>query len=219
MTLMEVRILLRKAVLYTLFILCGTAPLSVGNTSHIQSLTTVSGSGSKEEEMPDFEAAFLFVMRHEDPQLNGVITVDQGGRTRFGVSEKAHPEAWKKGPPSFEDALSLAQVEYWDRHRLAGVNSQEVANYILDMIYNEGPDAIKLVQVALNDFEFAAIDGDLGAQTLAAINRQEPAALLRSLSHHRKLFYKHLARGTRVNRRWLPIWLQRAADGVPKAQA
>jgi lysozyme family protein len=135
------------------------------------------------------------------------------------VSEKAHPEVWKKGPPSFDDALELAQVEYWDRHGLAGVNSQEVANYILDMIYNEGPAAVTLVQVALNDFEFAAVDGDLGAQTLAAINRQEPAAFLRSLSRHRKLFYKHLADESTVNARWLPIWLQRAADGVPTPEA
>ncbi len=209
---MLLRILLRKAVPCTLLMLFGTVPLSMSNTSHVENLLTVSRPA-------DFERAFVFVMRHEDPQLNGMITLDQGGRTRFGVSEKAHPEAWKKGPPSLDDALELAQVEYWDRHGLAGVNSQAVANYILDMIYNEGPAAVMLVQVALNDFEFAAVDGDLGAETLAAINRQEPAALLRSLSHHRKLFYKHLADANRVNARWLPIWLQRAADGVPKPEA
>jgi hypothetical protein len=101
-------------------------------------------------------------MRHEDPQLNGVITVDRGGRTRFGVSEKAHPEGWRKGPPSFDDALKLAQVESPDRHRLANVNSPEGAEYILDMIYNAGPAAIKLVQIAPNDFEIPAVDGDLG---------------------------------------------------------
>jgi hypothetical protein len=217
---MEVRTLIsiRKAAPYTLLMLCGTVPLSVSNTSHIQSAPTISSSSSREDEMADFNSAFIFVMQHEDPQLTGMITVDRGGRTRFGVSEKAHPEVWKNGPPSLEDALSLAQVEYWDRHRLAGVNNQEVANYILDMIYNEGPAAIRLVQVALNDFEFAAVDGDLGAQTLAAINRQEPATFLQSLSNHRKLFYQHLADENRVNARWLPIWLQRAADGVPKPQ-
>ncbi|PYV10095.1 MAG: hypothetical protein DMG23_08815 [Acidobacteria bacterium] len=95
----------------TLLMLFGTLPLSVGDTSHLQSVLTVSSPA-------DFESAFSFVMRHEDPGLNGIITVDQGGRTRFGVSEKAHPEAWKNGPPSFDDALKLAQVEFWDRHRL-----------------------------------------------------------------------------------------------------
>ena len=204
--------LLRKVVPCTLLMLFGTVPLSVSNTSHLQGVLTVSGPAQ-------FKSAFSFVMRHEDPDLNGIMTVDQGGRTRFGVSEKAHPEAWQKGPPSFDDALQLAQVEFWDRHRLAGVNSQEVANYILDMIYNEGPAAIKLVQVALNDFEFVAVDGELGAQTLAAINRQEPAAFLRALSQHRRLFYKRLADENSVNARWLPIWLQRAADGVPEPQA
>jgi predicted peptidoglycan binding protein/glycosyl hydrolase family 108 len=203
--------LLRK-VPRRLLMLFGTLLLSVGNTSPNQSVLTDSS-------LADFESAFLFVMRHEDPRLIGIITVDQGGRTRFGVSEKAHPEAWKNGPPSFDDALKLAQVEFWDRHSLAGVNSQEVANYILDMIYNEGPGAIRMVQVALNDFEFVAVDGGLGAQTLAAINRQEPAAFLRALSHRRKLFYKHLADAKRVNARWLPIWLERAADGVPKPQS
>jgi lysozyme family protein len=192
-------------------------PLTVRNTSSGE--MTVSSSSSEVEEIADFKSAFLFVMRHEDPRLTGIITVDRGGRTRFGVSEKAHPEVWKDGPPSLEDALSLAQIEYWDRHKLAGVNDQEVANYILDMIYNEGPAAIKLVQVALNDFEFATVDGEMGAQTLAAINRQEPAAFLQALSYHRKLFYKHLAEENEANARWLPIWLQRAADGLPKPQA
>jgi len=204
--------LLRKVVPCTLLMLFGTVPLSVSNTSHLQGVLTVSGPA-------EFKSAFLFVMRHEDSELNGIMSVDQGGRTRFGVSEKAHPEAWQKGPPSFDDALKLARVEFWGRHRLAGVNSQEVANYILDMIYNEGPAAIKLVQVALNDFEFVAVDGWLGTQTLAAINRQQPGAFLRALSQHRKLFYKHLADENSVNARWLPAWLQRAADGVPEPQA
>lgn len=201
-----------KAIPCILLMLFGAVPLSVSNTAHFEKTVTVSSFG--EDEGTEFNSAFLFVMRHEDPRLTGMITVDRGGRTRFGVSEKAHPEAWKSGPPSFDTALELARIQFWDRHRLAGVNSQEIANYILDMIYNEGPAAIKLVQVAVNDFEFAVVDGQLGAQTLAAINRQKPAAFLQSLSNHRKLFYTHLAQEKRRNARWLPIWLQRAADGV-----
>lgn len=38
---------------------------------------------------------------------------DRGGRTRWGIAEKYHPEAWASGPPSLATALGLYHREYW----------------------------------------------------------------------------------------------------------
>ena len=69
--------------------------------------------------MADFKTAFLFTLQHEDSTRSGKVTVDAGGRTRFGIAEKFHPdlpEEFFTGPA--EDALAEAEKieerEYWD---------------------------------------------------------------------------------------------------------
>jgi len=42
--------------------------------------------------MADFKTAFLFTLQHEDSTRSGKVTVDAGGRTRFGIAEKFHPD-------------------------------------------------------------------------------------------------------------------------------
>ena len=61
--------------------------------------------------MADFKAAFAFVLQHEDAARAGKVTVDAGGRTRFGIAEKFHrdlPEEFFSGPA--EDALLVRLV-------------------------------------------------------------------------------------------------------------
>ena len=60
--------------------------------------------------MADFNLAFIFVLQHEDSTCSGKVTVDAGGRTRFGIAEKFHPdlpEEFFTGPA--EDALGEAE--------------------------------------------------------------------------------------------------------------
>ena len=70
-------------------------------------------------------------------------TADGGGRTRFGIAEKFHPdlpEEFFTGPA--EDALAEAEKieerEYWNSMRLAEVENQNAANKIFDMGVNMG---------------------------------------------------------------------------------
>ena len=93
--------------------------------------------------MADFKAAFAFVLQHEDATRSGKVTVDAGGRTRFGIAEKFHPdllEEFFSGPA--EDALAEAEKieerEYWDAMRLAEVENQCVASKLFDMGVNMG---------------------------------------------------------------------------------
>jgi hypothetical protein len=91
--------------------------------------------------MADFKTAFLFTLQHEDSTRSGKVTVDAGGRTRFGIAEKFHPDLpaeFFTGPA--EDALAEAEKieerEYWGCMRLGEVENQNVANKLFDMGVN-----------------------------------------------------------------------------------
>jgi lysozyme family protein len=107
--------------------------------------------------MADFKIAFERTLKFEDdPREPGRVTVDAGGRTRFGIAQKFHPELpdeFFTGPA--EDALAEAErIEesgYWDPLRLSEVQNQDVADKLFDMAVNMGVhQAVVLAQRAAN---------------------------------------------------------------------
>jgi len=133
--------------------------------------------------MADFKTAFLFTLQHEDSTRSGKVTIDAGGRTRFGIAEKFHPdlpEEFFTGPA--EDALAKAekieQREYWDRMRLAEVENQNLANKLFDMGVNMG---VRQAAVYAQRAARVAEDGVISPQTLAAVNSAEPIAFYQLL--------------------------------------
>src|SRR5262245_63220224 len=60
--------------------------------------------------MAEFKPAFAFTLQHEDPGGTGKVTEDGGGRTRFGIAARFHPdlrEEFFNGPA--EDELAEAE--------------------------------------------------------------------------------------------------------------
>lgn len=93
--------------------------------------------------MADFQPAIENAMSFEDPQHSGKVTEDAGGRTRFGIAEKFHPDL----PAEFfsagkDEALAVAESflehRYWDKAGLAQIEDQAVANKLFDMAVNMG---------------------------------------------------------------------------------
>jgi len=170
--------------------------------------------------MADFNAAFAFVLQHEDSTRSGKVTVDLGGRTRFGIAEKFHPglpEEFFSG--SAEDALAEAEKieerEYWDAMRLAEVENQNVANKLFDMAVNMGVrQAAFYAQRAMNVLATVdarvAEDGVIGPRTLAAINAADPIAYYQLLREFSGAFYRHLAAVNPAQAVNLAGWLKRA---------
>ena len=134
--------------------------------------------------MADFKPAFQFVLLHEDSTCSGKVTVDAGGRTRFGIAGRFHPELpdeFFTGPA--EEALAKAKEieerEYWQAMRLEEIEEQNIANKLFDMGVNMGVrQAGVMAQRAANFLlrtgadlaaEQLAEDGVIGAKTLAAI--------------------------------------------------
>jgi|SRR5581483_3319665 len=168
--------------------------------------------------MANFDEALAFVLRNEDPHLSGVVTEDSGGRTRFGIAERFHPDLGDMFyTESAEKALDVAgeiyRSEYWKPIRGDEICDQQVATKLLDMAVNMGVrQAIVLCQRALNAcavFQLAE-DGVLGSRTMAAINRCDAAVLLTHLREICAVFYRHLASVRPELQAYLNGWLSRA---------
>lgn len=90
----------------------------------------VTGGAAKGD---TFQGAIPFILKFE-----GRYTVDQGGRTMWGISEKANPEAWRNGPPTLDEAIAIYKHKYWDGMGIDNVPAAMRLN-LFDAAVNEGP--------------------------------------------------------------------------------
>jgi lysozyme family protein len=162
--------------------------------------------------MAEFKPAFLFTLQHEDSTCSGKVTVDAGGRTRFGIAEKFHPDLLEEfftGPA--EDALVQAEKieehEYWERMRLAEVETQNVANKLFDMGVNMG---VRQAAVYAQRAACVIQDGVIGAKTLAAIHGADPLAYYQTLCELSAAHYEHVAAVNPALAINLKGWMKRA---------
>lgn len=136
---------------------------------------------------------------------------DPGGRTKYGISERAHPEVWQDGPPALEQAHDIYRREYWSLLRCGDIGNQRVATYLFDTGVNQGVDrAGRILQrscVLLG--EDIAVDGMVGPQTLGATNRLEPDRLLHVMMGVRVEHHVVLAQTEDQYRSFLYGWLRR----------
>lgn len=171
--------------------------------------------------MADAKIAIEFTLRQEDSMLSGIVTRDLGGRTRFGIAERWHPEL---GPRGFfdqmpaADALAIAegiyQSDYWIPMNGADIVSQDFANRYLSFGVNLGINrAVRLAQEAL----FAlgtrlGIDGDPGPSTIAALNAQlgaNEAAFMAGWRNQLTVFYRRVVAANPAQKEYLDGWLNR----------
>lgn len=137
--------------------------------------------------MNSFSVAFGFVMSHEDPELNGAITVDNnGGRVRYGLNSKAFPFAWVDGPPSLESVINVTRVTFWESLDTLPI---KLSSKILDIRFNCGKaKGNKIVQEALS----IDADGIFGPLTLSKLKTVPVDQLLQSIIKSQKSYYASL---------------------------
>ncbi|MBV9075655.1 MAG: hypothetical protein JOZ10_18685 [Acidobacteria bacterium] len=162
--------------------------------------------------MANFDEALTFVLRNEDPHLTGVVTEDSGGRTRFGIAERFHPELGDEfysapADSALQIAREIYRSDYWNAIRGDEIADQRVTTKLFDMAVNMGVrQAIVLAQRAVAVID----DGMVGAQTLEALNTWEPQRLLERLRAASAAFYEHLAEVRPEAQQYLRGWLARA---------
>ncbi len=169
--------------------------------------------------MADVNIAIQFVLRQEDALLTGAISdspYDFGGRTRFGVAERFHPEltntTFYTTMPR-EEALGVAEEIYNKSYciplDIVEIKVQDVANALLSFGVNLGPvQAIKEVQRAIG----VPIDGIMGPVTLGKINSCVPLTLLRALKATMNIFYLQKVEENPSQSVFLTGWLNRVNE-------
>ena len=103
-----------------------------------------------------------------------------------------------------EQWMTIFKKYFWDGWRADRIQSQAIANLLVDWVWTSGTYGIKLPQKVLG----VTIDGLVGQKTLAAINdypnQQE---LFNKLWKERREFFERIGRGTQA--KFLRGWLNR----------
>ena len=164
------------------------------------------------------------IIRHEDdPNHPGIITndpSDSGGRTQYGISERAHPEAWADGKVDIPEARGIYEKVYILAEHFNEIKDEFLRHQVVDYGVPSGPDtATRLLQQIVG----VKVDGELGPKTLAAIENYPdgtlfgtpvPGRVLLNLAFRdaRTLFYASLTKRRPKDLKFLLGWLRRTQE-------
>ena len=136
---------------------------------------------------------------------------DPGGETRWGISQRSHPELIIS-KLTREEAVKIYCTQYWLKPKLDQIIDDAVAGKIFDLGVNLGQRrAIRILQKSINrshTFEDKLkTDGILGPLTLSAVNNHaKPKHLLNIIKTVAVKKYCDIDRGGR----YLKGWIRRA---------
>ena len=89
--------------------------------------------------MSQFEIAIELVLAHEGGYMSDPS--DPGGATNFGISQRAYPHL-NIAALTRDDAIAIYKRDYW-KTWMELVNSQPMANCLLDCAVNQGPEVCR----------------------------------------------------------------------------
>lgn len=143
---------------------------------------------------------------------------DSGGRTKYGISERAHPEAWADGDVTYQEARKIYEsyilAEKFDKLPAS------LQHQVVDFGVMSGPDtAARLLQQVLG----VKVDGEIGPKTLESIekypsnrlfNVDVPGIVMLNLAFRdaRIMYYASLAKRRPKDLKFLLGWLKRAME-------
>ena len=136
---------------------------------------------------------------------------DKGGATMQGVTLATFRQVYGLGK-SVEDLKKMTPEQwhyifkrfYWDRWKADDIQSQSIANLLVDWVWGSGSYGIKIPQAALR----VTIDGVVGPKTLAAINNYpNEKELFDRLWQEREAFIQRISTG--VNKKFKAGWMNR----------
>lgn len=142
---------------------------------------------------------------------------DLGGATNKGVCFRTYKlyRTRKRLPvPTIEDLKNISDEEfvailkemYWDACRADRIESQSVANAIVDWAWNSGTTtAAKEVQKVLG----VEADGIIGNITLEAINSWSPLPLFGQIQQARIAYLQRICNARPANNKFMRGWLNR----------
>lgn len=107
---------------------------------------------------------------------------------------------------SDEDAVNvILRPHYWNRWKADQINSQSLANILVDWVWGSGVNGIKIPQQLLG----VTADGIVGPKTLAALNAKEPHAFFNLIKNRREQFFNTIVKNNPNQKVFLKGWLRR----------
>lgn len=143
--------------------------------------------------MSRFHACIPIILRHEGGYVDHPS--DPGGATNMGITHRTLA-SWRGEPVTKQDVQRLMELEareiyrarYWNAVRADDL-PPGVDLVVFDFAVNAGVSrSAKLLQRLV----YATADGAVGPQTLAAVRRMDPVALINGFSEGRMQHYRSL---------------------------
>lgn len=167
----------------------------------------VYGENGKQLELP-LDEQFLLAKRtgwsddKDDPGGATMIDVTLSTYTHYRIT-KGLKDATKKDLRniSFEEWKEILKTMYWDKWQGDCIESQGLANLLVDWIWASGYGAIKKAQNIIG----VKNDGVVGNRTLAAINKADSLGLFKRMFEARVEYYRQC----RAAWKYLNGWLRR----------
>lgn len=146
---------------------------------------------------------------------------DAGGATNMGVTIST----WKSvgydkdgdGDIDVDDLRLLTKDDvinrvlkphYWDRWKADKIESQSVANIVVDWVWASGKHGITRVQKILG----VTVDGIVGEKTLKAVNEHDPMQLYFEIKNERIRFIDEICKARPANEKFRKGWMNRLND-------
>ena len=160
------------------------------------------------------------IIRREGGSKETNDPADSGGRTKYGISERSHPEAWVDGDVSYQEARTIYEKVYILEEKFHLIPDEALKHQVIDFGVPSGPDrAARLLQQVLG----VTVDGAIGDKTLDAIKNypsgklfsvEVPGIVLLNLAFRdaRALYYAALAKARPKDLKFLVGWLKRAQE-------
>jgi lysozyme family protein len=100
---------------------------------------------------------------------------------------------------------------FWDKYHCGLIENQALATKCFDIIVNQGPFwGVACFQQALG-FSGTNLDGKLGKNTAAAINKSDPVQLMTSVCRFQAARYEYIIKHDPTQCCWRGNWLHRAS--------
>ena len=134
-------------------------------------------------------------------------STDLGGRTDKGISERAHPDAWSDNKITDEEARAIYEQKYLKHTRIDQIPDHHLRHHVADFAVNSGPFiAIQKLQIVLR----VTVDGVIGPETLAAIQKVHPEAINNGLVAERVKLIGRIVVKNPSQLKFLNGWLERS---------
>lgn len=134
-------------------------------------------------------------------------THDGGGRTQYGISERANPEAWADGKVTEAEARAIYEQKYVIYPGFHHVQDDHLRAHLVDFGVNSGPQvAISKLQEILG----VIVDGILGVKTLAALTQRHADDVNNRLVASRVLMIGRIVQKVPSQLKYLVGWLDRS---------